>query len=167
MATLFQQIICQKIISGGQTGVDRGTLDSCLENGFPCGGWCPKDRLAEDGKIDNKYPLTETKDGNYETRTLKNVQDSTGTLIIVKEELTGGTLLTHEVAKKLNKPVLIVSPLKTDLITIVHNIFFWIKENKINILNVAGPRRSDWEKGYHFSHQIISALILKIKMLKD
>ena len=40
-----------KIVSGGQTGVDRGALDAALAAGFPCGGWCPADRRAEDGSI--------------------------------------------------------------------------------------------------------------------
>ena len=51
-----------KIISGGQTGVDRAALDVALELGIPCGGWCSRGRLAEDGVIDEKYPLKETKE---------------------------------------------------------------------------------------------------------
>ena len=47
-----------KIISGGQTGVDRGALDAALVAGFACGGWCPADRGAEDGTIPERYPLT-------------------------------------------------------------------------------------------------------------
>ena len=46
-----------KIISGGQTGVDRVALDVSLELGIPCGGWCPKGRKAEDGPIPERYPL--------------------------------------------------------------------------------------------------------------
>ena len=46
-----------KIVSGGQTGVDRGALDAALAVGFSCGGWCPKDRNAEDGPIPDRYPL--------------------------------------------------------------------------------------------------------------
>ncbi len=41
----------QRIVSGGQTGVDRAALDVALELGLPCGGWCPKGRRAEDGPI--------------------------------------------------------------------------------------------------------------------
>ena len=164
MTIMVYQIACQKIISGGQTGVDRAALDACLANKFPCGGWCPKDRLAEDGKIDPKYPLTETKNRNYDTRTLKNVQDSTGTLIITRKNLKGGTLLTYQITRELDKPVILVSPAKTELNKTVSEIVNWIKENKVDVLNVAGPRSSEWKQGYYFSYQIISALIIKIQL---
>lgn len=49
-----------RIISGGQTGVDRAALDFALQTGIACGGWCPKGRGAEDGPIGLKYPLKET-----------------------------------------------------------------------------------------------------------
>jgi hypothetical protein len=167
MTPVIHQIACQRIISGGQSGVDRGALDACLEKKFPCSGWCPKGRLAEDGVIDPKYPLTETEDGNYDTRTLKNVQDSAGTMIISTGNLIGGTLLTHQIAQKINKPVLVVSPGETNFNKIISEVFCWLKGNNIDVLNVAGPRKSEWEQGYYFSHQIISALIIKIKTSND
>ena len=37
-----------KIISGGQTGVDRAALDEAIERGMDWGGWCPKGGWAED-----------------------------------------------------------------------------------------------------------------------
>ena len=46
-----------KIISSGQTGVDSRALDATLDLGEPCGGWYPEDRMAEDGRIPDKYPL--------------------------------------------------------------------------------------------------------------
>lgn len=58
-----------KIISGGQTGVDRAALDAALESGFPCGGWCPKGRTAEDGPLPSEYPLKETPEADYSQRT--------------------------------------------------------------------------------------------------
>jgi len=60
-----------KIVSGGQTGVDRAALDVALDHGIPCGGWCPKDRAAERGRIPARYPLQEVT-GGYRVRTEKN-----------------------------------------------------------------------------------------------
>ena len=72
----------RKIVSGGQTGVDRGALDAALDAGFDCGGWCPRGRLAEDGEIPARYRMAELAGAGYEKRTLKNVLDSDGTAIL-------------------------------------------------------------------------------------
>ena len=152
------QIPCQKIISGGQTGVDRGALDACLKNNFPCGGWCPNGRLAEDGIISDKYPLEETQQKDYSFRTRQNVIDSDATLIISPQKLSGGTRLTQQFTEEYKKPVLLSSPE-----TKVRIIINWLIENKIRIMNVAGPRKSEWNKGYDISFKLTSAIVNEIK----
>ena len=79
-----------KIISGGQTGVDRAALDVAIDLDIQYGGWCPKGRLDENGTIPSKYKNLEELNGtfsndkeNYDTRTKKNIQNSDGTLIIL------------------------------------------------------------------------------------
>lgn len=128
-----------KIISGGQTGVDRAALDVALKLKIPCGGWCPKGRKAEDGIIDLKYPLQETDSTEYTQRTEWNVRDSDGTLILTWGQPQGGTLLTVQLAKKLNKPCLIINMENTDD---PNQIISWLKRKNIEILNIAGPRQS-------------------------
>ena len=76
-----------KIVSGGQTGVDRAALDAALAAIFPCGGWTPADRMAEDGVIPERYPLTPLLRGGYRERTRQNVVDSDGTAIIYIDSL--------------------------------------------------------------------------------
>lgn len=152
------QILCQKLISGGQTGVDRGTLDACLENNFPCGGWCPAGRRAEDGIIPEKYPLTETQTNDYTTRTRQNILSSDATLIISNGTIEGGTKLTHDFAREVKKSVLIVEPDSS-----TESILKWLSLNKTIILNVAGPRESEWPGAGKIAYKLISKLISDIK----
>ena len=141
-----------KIVSGGQTGVDRAALDVAIHFGIPHGGWCPRGRRAEDGKILPIYQLQETDSSNYAERTEKNVIDSDGTLILHLGPLTGGTLLTSQLAKRWSKPCLAIdlaSPADSPGVTMDPNgtdmpLAFddWIRENGVETLNVAGPRES-------------------------
>ena len=129
----------EKIISGGQTGVDRAALDVALERGFPCGGWCPRGRKAEDGPIDESYPLDTTPSDDYPQRTEWNVRDSDGTLILTVGSLTGGTKLTRALAETLGKPCRVVDLDRTADVTAAID---WLRNNSIAVLNVAGPRQS-------------------------
>jgi len=130
----------RKIISGGQTGVDRGALDVALELGIPCGGWCPKDRLSEDGPIAAKYPLDETPDIDYAQRTEWNVRDADGTLVLTRGQPTGGTALTIELATHLDKPCLLIDV--TDRPS-PNTVWQWADAHDIRVVNVAGPRESN------------------------
>ena len=79
----------RRIVSGGQTGVDRAALDVGLAWGLPIGGWCPRGRTAEDGPIPARYPLRETESAKYDVRTRRNVRDSDGTLILTARRPRG------------------------------------------------------------------------------
>ena len=129
----------QKIVSGGQTGADRGALDAALSLGIEHGGWCPKGRLAEDGVIPERYSLTETSSRFYRIRTEQNVIDSDGTLIFYYKTLKGGTELTRQMAVKHDKPYLLFDVASPSLDHIVQQ---WLTTAKITVLNVAGPRES-------------------------
>lgn len=128
-----------KIVSGGQTGVDRAALDVALELGLPCGGWCPKGRRAEDGPIPERYPLTETPWWGYPQRTEWNVRDSDGTLILLQGRPDRGTRLTIAIAERLGKPFLTIDLEGRPKAATVRT---WMKANRVRILNVAGPRGS-------------------------
>jgi len=131
----------RKIVSGGQTGVDRAALDWALARGFPCGGWCPAGRRAEDGNIPAEYPLTETPSAESSQRTEWNVRDSDATLIVaLTPDLEGGTALTAEFAAAWNRPCLILS--RSEPGKPGDRLMQFIDENRIETLNVAGPRAS-------------------------
>jgi predicted Rossmann-fold nucleotide-binding protein len=131
------------IISGGQTGVDRAALDFALENKIKCGGFCPKDRKAEDGVISSKYPLVELETSEYEERTSRNVEYADGTIIFeYKKPFSKGTLLTIYYCQQYNKPYFIfrIDSEEENQIDYFHK---WIDNYNIKILNVAGNRESD------------------------
>src|ERR1700730_12095061 len=98
----------EKIISGGQTGVDRAALDVALTLGIACGGWCPRGRRAEDGQIPPEYPLPETPTDESPRRTEWNVRDSDGTLILTRGAPDRGTALTAKLANRQAKPLYVV-----------------------------------------------------------
>jgi hypothetical protein len=97
-----------RLVSGGQSGVDRAALDAALELGIPCGGWCPKGRKAENGAIPARYPFVETPSGGYSQRTRWNIRDADGTLILSWGKPTGGTLLTVKECRSAGKPHVVI-----------------------------------------------------------
>lgn len=135
----------ERIVSGGQTGVDRAALDAARAAGIDCGGWCPAGRRAEDGAIADHYPLRETHSGSYRERTRLNVRDSDATLVLTDGPPQGGTRTTVDVARDMEKPVLVID-LAADPADAAANIVrlrAWVAEEGVRVLNVAGPRESE------------------------
>lgn len=148
-----------KIISGGQTGVDRGALDAALATGIPCGGWCPAGRKAEDGPISEKYPLKETASEQYIVRTRQNVIDSDGTLLIYFGSLEGGTARTLEFCRELNKPIFCLDADQYSPAQAARLIKLFLEEHNITALNVAGPRASKQPHAESYAREAIRVLI--------
>jgi hypothetical protein len=132
----------RRIVSGGQTGVDRGALDFAIGRGIEHGGWVPKGRRAEDGPLPPAYQMRETETWRYTERTRRNVLDSDGTLIVREGRLSGGTALTKILAVRAGKPLLVIDISRTAVEDAINAIRRWIEENTISALNVAGPRES-------------------------
>ncbi len=129
-----------KIISGGQTGSDRGALDAAIEFGIEHGGYVPKGRRAEDGRVPPAYRLVELGSPNYLTRTRLNVESADGTLILTPQRSpTGGTFRTIEFAIELQKPWWVSHPGRLEL---VPKVVAWIQEKNLKTINVGGPRES-------------------------
>jgi len=129
----------ERIVSGGQTGADRAALDWAIEREIAHGGWCPRGRRAEDGRIGLHYSLRETPSRDYQQRTHWNVRDSDGTLIISRTaELSGGSAYTARCAERLGKPWRHIHPGADS----VENITGFLDQHRIRTLNVAGPRVS-------------------------
>ncbi len=149
----------KKIVSGGQTGVDRGALDAAIEQDFPAGGYCPEGRKAEDGRIPDRYPVIEIPGTGYEIRTERNVIDSDGTLIIYFFRLSGGTEQTVEYCKDRQKPCLLIDAENTSLSDALANSLRFVSREHIKILNVAGPRNSQAPQAYQYARKLVTLII--------
>ncbi len=159
MVSLVQRL---RIVSGGQTGVDRAALDFALENNIACSGWCPKGRKAEDGIIPLSYPLKETLSSRYAKRTFKNVDDSQGLLVFVDGEEDEGTILAIDYAEKQNKPIYVihlsmnVEDQETGIIDLLGN-------RHVTEVNIVGPRESKSPGIYGKTKKFLEELLFRLQ----
>ena len=142
-----------KLISGGQTGVDRAALDVAIERGVAYGGWCPKGGWAEDfpkppGLL-AKYPkLTETPLADPAQRTAWNVRDADACMIMIDAggvDVSAGTALAQDLAHRYRKPLLVVNLAETDPL---HRAALWLRVQRTRHgdhlkLAIGGPRESE------------------------
>jgi hypothetical protein len=149
-----------KIISGGQTGVDRAALDVALKHDIDCGGKCPAGRLDEFGRIPDRYPVRELVDGGFTERTLQNVKESDGTVIIYSGKLSGGTEQTVRFCRELEQPHQLIYAAKVSIEDAARLITDFVRKDKIEILNVAGPRQSEWPEGYDYAYGALDLFLL-------
>ncbi len=151
--------LIEKIVSGGQTGVDRAALDWAIKAGVAHGGWCPRGRLAEDGRIPSQYDLTETPSDDYAVRTQWNVRDSDATVIMsLHRSISGGTELTCMLAVASGKPWTHVHA-DRGIEMAARQVRDFLSENSVKILNVAGPRESEAPDVGRFVMDVLSRLL--------
>ena len=153
----------KKIISGGQTGVDRAALDVAAEAGLQRGGWCPAGRRAQDGEVPEEYPLEETPSREYEQRTEWNVRDADATLIVNRGPPDGGTLYTRTAAREMDRPYLVVQLEEMDGEEMeeaeLARVRTWLEEEDVEILNLAGPREEKRQGIYEEAAAFLRALL--------
>ena len=153
-----------RIISGGQSGADRAALDAALAAGVRCGGWCPAGRLAEDGVIPERYPLTplpgdQLGGGGYDQRTRRNVLDSDGTVILCFGPPMGGTETARAVALELRRPLLLIDAATTAPSAAAQKIAEFTQAHHLHTLNVAGPRASEQPQIGPYVRAAVSAFL--------
>lgn len=150
-----------KIVSGGQTGVDRGALDAVLAMNFPCGGWCPENRMADDGVIPDHYPVEILHDSGYRKRTRQNVMDSDATVIIYFDYIfpKGGTEQTLLECIRQNKPYILMDAVELSTERAAQKISSFVIEKQISVLNVAGPKAQHLPHAHQFTQTTIELLL--------
>ena len=162
-------MLIKKIVSGGQTGADRGGLDAAIQLGFPHGGWCPKGRIAEDGVIPEHYRLKEAATSDYLTRTEANVVDSDATLVFTAGPAKTGSLRTIKFAIQHGKPWHHVDLLLCTSEQAVRDILAWLDGKgpgeldrnmpATGVLNVAGSRESKAPRMQDFVCTVMLAVL--------
>ncbi len=154
----------QRVISGGQTGVDRAALDAALAVGLPVGGSVPRGRRAEDGVVPARYPLTELDSADYAARTERNVLDADATLILKRGALTGGTALTLRLARRWQRPVRVVDVMDPPPVA---EFLDWLQDNDVRVLNVAGPRESGAPGIYGQARRLLEGWLRQVQRLRE
>jgi hypothetical protein len=153
-------MVLAKIVSGGETGADRAALDLAQARGVPVGGWIPRGRWAEDGRIpEHLASLQETESADPAERTRRNVADSDGTLIVSHGPLAGGSALTSRMAAQLSKACLWIDLGVEPLEHAVKRARAWIEQHQIGVLNVAGPRGSEDPRIYGATFELLTRLL--------
>lgn len=158
-----------KLISGGQSGVDRAALDVALARGSGYGGWCPKGGWAEDfpeppGLL-AKYPdLRETPLADPAQRTEWNIRDADACLIVVDNggaEVSAGTALAGELAHRYRKP-LFTARLDNPAVLDAASLWLRVQEAKHGAalrLAIGGPRESEAPGIYARAAAFIRSLV--------
>ncbi len=155
-----------KIISGGQTGVDQAALKAAIALNIDCGGWCPPGRKSDEGKIPDYFPLEETPVERSELapdiprslRTEWNVRDSDATLIFQPSNLkmNEGINWTLKCIKIYKKISLVIDPCEDDAPAKLKK---WLSKHKINALNVAGPSESTYPGIYLRTYNLLLTVL--------
>jgi hypothetical protein len=135
-------VLVRRLVSGGQTGVDRAALEFAREHAIPLGGWCPAGGLAEDHAdppgVRGLFPeLRETASADPAERTLANVRDSDATLVLTRSgTVSPGTALTIRAVVRQGRPHMVADVRHPSVVR------QWLQRLDRPVLNVAGPRES-------------------------
>jgi hypothetical protein len=157
----------ERVISGGQTGVDQAALRAALHCGLTVGGWCPPGHVCESGKIPAEFGLVETPldtspdapDIARSQRTEWNVRDSDATLILTRHgilKIDRGTAWTAACAQRFSKPVLTVDPSAAGA---KGQIDEWLSRFNPRTLNIAGPSERTAPGIYDEVYTLVCAIL--------
>lgn len=154
--TVFNQL--SRLVAGGQTGVERAALDWAIARKIAHAGWCPRGRLAEDGRLDSRYRLLETESDEMLEAAQRNVADSDATLIINVGELEGIAYATRQFAEQADKPYLVLQLEGIDLAPLVDAVGAWMRDGAYPSLTIAGPQESERPRIYRLARLFLGSV---------
>jgi Circularly permutated YpsA SLOG family len=158
-----------KIVSGGQTGVDRAALDVAIDKGLPYGGWCPKGGWAEDlprapGLLAMYDALRETPLADPHQRTEWNVRDSDRLMVLLDRRglSSSGTELAIACADRLGRPRLV---LDLDEEGDIERAASWLNDghHKQLAVCIAGPRECEAPGIYAAAKAFLGAVLDRVR----
>ncbi len=134
------------IVSGGQTGAQRGALQAAIDMAIGHGGWAPAGWRADDGEVPAVYRarMRLTSSADYGMCTRLNIQGSDATLVVsLAAQLTGSAAFVDRAAERMGRTYLHLVLPAGGLSSIPNGLrgelVAWLEEERIGVLNVAGP----------------------------
>lgn len=132
----------QTVVSGGQTGADRGALAAASAAGLTTGGYMPRGYRAEDGEhpeFAERYGLSEHSSSPYPPRTRRNIEIADASIVFASNFRSPGSRLTIRLLQEAGQPHLLIDVHNPPSVAEVQR---WLAEHRVATLNVAGNSES-------------------------
>jgi hypothetical protein len=132
-----------------------------------CRGWCSRGRRAEDGKIPQRYPVQEIPEAGYLKRTVKNLLDSDGTLLIAFGNLGDGTVRIPGLCRKYQKLLMVLDGMEYPPPQAGKVAAEFVRRHGIVRLYVTGPRASREPRGYQYTYEAVTVMLRALEYYVD
>ncbi len=136
-------MVVRKIISGGQSGVERAALDLAIQLGISHGGWVAPGRLVDDGLLPDHYRLKEMAFADGPVSAEANIEMADGVLLMARGPLTGEAVAVQSRAQERQRPCLAIDLDRYTRFQSSLLINSWLKARRVEILFITGPREKD------------------------
>ena len=161
-----------EILSGGQSGADRGAMDAARAFGITVGGWCPAGGWAEDlpdpPGVRALYPqMVETPLSDVAQRTEWNIRDSSCCIVLntTTRGTSHGTDIGYAFYEKYGTPHFeIILDGEETVDEQIGRALDWLEslDDEDMVVSFGGPRASEYPNIYDIAFRVVSALLAKL-----
>ncbi len=159
-------MVVRKIISGGQSGVERAALDLAIQLGIAHGGWVAPGRLVDDGLLPGHYRLQEMAFADGPGSAEPNIEMADGVLLLARGPLTGEAAAVHSRAQARHSPCLAIDLDRYTRFQSSLLINSWLQAQKVEILFITGPRESEQPSIYRDTMECFRAAWWALMMVE-